>query len=127
MRIINLHKKLFNAIKLIVGMYIKKQKKFHEVVKMFVNLFRSYIKELLKIYILMFRYIDPGYISVIFKQRKLRAWKRDFQRGVNVLDYIDKKMIDSGMNRQSRRQFWYSFIRERRVREEIFKQISGVK
>ena len=119
MRIINIHKNLYAYIKKIIQAKTSRQDK----IRGFKALLIIYIKEMLKTFILMFRFVDPRYLIELYKKYKQDKIKREFNRALKFLkriQYIQKK---NGMSRREQRQFWNDFIKNTMVREDSFNKL----
>jgi len=116
MRIILIHKNLINIVKKI----ITAKTKLHEKINGLKALMFVYVKEILKTYVLMFRYIDPQYLIALYKRHKQNELKREFNRALKFLKRIQYIQRKQGMSRHEQRQFWQDFIKNTTVREEEF-------
>jgi len=119
MRLILIHKNLINIVKKII---IAKTKP-HEKIKGLRALLYVYIKEMLKTYVLMFRYADPTYLMFLYKKHKAEALKREFNRALKLLKRIQYIQRKQGMSRHEQKQFWQDFIKNTTVREEMFNKL----
>jgi len=107
-------------------------------------------KKSLKLHIYFLRDIGKEYLRVMFLEykrlflifnkeyqnqkkqyKKYQDIKKDLNRALRILRYIDEKMAKTGMNRQRRRQFWRDFFKDGQVREDVFddllKEIEQIK
>jgi hypothetical protein len=116
-------------IKLHVGLFkylrqeILKKKSLKQLVLFFKQIGTIYLKELLKLYKTLFLIFDPIYQRQKKEHEKYQKIKVDLNRCLKMLQYIDKKMEKTGINRQRRRQFWRDFFRDGQVRKDIFDEL----
>lgn len=82
-----------------------------------------YLKELLKLYKNIFLIFDKEYQEKKKQYNKMQQIKKDLNRALKILQYIDEKMIKQGKNRQEIRQFWLDFTKSGQVREDIFQEL----
>ena len=125
MRIVKLHTGLFNYLRT----ELKKSRKPNELVRFLQALGKSYCQELLKLYKELFKLLDPEFIKQKTQYDNYNKLKVDLQRALKMLQYLDKKMQQQGITRQTRRHFWQNFYRDEQVRTETFndllKEIGG--
>jgi len=119
MRIINIHRNVIGYARKI----IKAKTKLHDKIYGLKALLIVYIKEMLKTYILMFRFIDPGYLIALYKNYKRNELKREFNRALKFLKRLQYIQRKQGMSRREQRQFWQDFIKNTTVREEEFERL----
>jgi len=99
---------------------LKKKKSFKEYVLLFVAIIKSYFKfwvEYLKHLVKLF---NKDYRKQQREYNKYTKTKADLLRALKMLQYIDKKMKNSGLPRQRIRQFWRDFTKNGEVRKDMF-------
>jgi len=125
MRIVKLHTGLLRYLRT----ELKKTRKPNEWVRFLQALGKSYFQELLKLYKELFRLLDPEFQKQKKQYDNYNKLKVDLQRALKMLQYLDKKMQQQGITRQTRRHFWQNFYRDGQVRTETFndllKEIGG--
>jgi len=99
---------------------LPKKKGIKEVVKFIFSVTKIYIKELLKIFINFFRIFDKDFRKQQKEFNKFQSVKKDLQRCLKMLNYLDVKMEKQGIPRWKRRQFWRDFHNNGQVRKEEF-------
>jgi len=119
MKIIKLHKGLFRYLK----RELPKQKSLKGVINFLKVIGIAYYKELIKMYKELFLVLDTDYIKSQQKLKKQKQIITDLQRALKMLQYIDKKLVKIGKNRQERRRFWRDFYKDAQVRTEVFNEL----
>ena len=71
----------------------------------------------------LFRVFDPEYNKQKQEFKKQQDIKKDLQRALRILQYVDSKMAKSGKSRQERRRFWREFYKDGQIRNETFKDL----
>jgi methionine salvage enolase-phosphatase E1 len=71
----------------------------------------------------LFRVFDPEYNKQKKEFEKQQDIKKDLQRALRILQYVDSKMAKSGKSRQERRRFWRQFYKDGQIRNETFKDL----
>jgi len=102
---------------------LPKKKNLREVINFLKPLLGVYLKELLKLYKSLFLVFDKEYQKQKKQFDKMQRIKVDLNRALKILQYIDKKMVDKGNNRQEIRQFWLDFTKNGQVRQDIFDEL----
>jgi methionine salvage enolase-phosphatase E1 len=114
-----------------IGRDIIKHNTPPKLVKFGKEIFKVYLREIIKLYKEVFLILDVDYQKQKKQYDKYNKLKVDLKRALQLLQYIDKKMAKEGINRQQRRIFWRDFYRDGSVRTELFndliKEISGGK
>jgi len=116
MRIVKLHLGLFKYLRA----ELRKKRTPKQLIYFLRDVGKSYFKELFKQYKDLFRQFDPNYQKQKKEYNKYNQLKKDLQRAIRLLNYLDKKMAQTGLNRQRRRQFWRDFYRDGQLRKEVF-------
>jgi len=116
MRIIKLHLGLINYLR----SELKKSRKPNEWVRFLQALGKSYYQELLKLYKELFRQFDPEFQKQKKQYDNYNQIKKDLQRCLKMLQYLDTKMQKQGISRQMRRHFWQNFYKDGQIRKETF-------
>ena len=96
---------------------LKKKRNLIQLILFFKQLLKIYFKELLKIYKNLF---DLDYKKQQKEYNKYTQLKKDLQRALKLLNYLDIQMQKAGLNRQRRRRFWQEFYKYGQVRKEVF-------
>jgi hypothetical protein len=120
--------KMNQLLKLHLGLikYLSKElpkKKFREGLKLLISIIPMYLKELLKLYKNLFLVFDKEYQIKKKQFDKMQRLKIDLKRSLKMLQYVDKKMTENGINRTARRQFWRDFYKDGQVRNEVFENL----
>jgi len=115
-RIVQLHLGLLRYLRV----ELKKKRKLNELVRFFQALGKSYFRELLKLYKELFRQFDPEFQKQKKQYDNYNQIKKDLQRCLKMLQYLDKKMQQQGISRQMRRHFWQNFYKDGQIRKETF-------
>jgi site-specific DNA-adenine methylase len=102
---------------------LKKKRNFTQFIHLFIDITKIYYRELLKVYRAQLKNLDPDYQKQKKQYEKYTQLKKDLQRALRLLNYLDSKMAKMGMNRQSRRQFWRDFYRDGQIRKEVFNNL----
>jgi len=102
---------------------LPKRKNLRDVINFLKPLLGVYFKELLKLYKSLFLVFDKEYQKQKKQFDKMQRIKVDLNRALKILQYIDKKMVDKGNNRQEIRQFWLDFTKNGQVRQDIFDEL----
>ena len=102
---------------------IPKQKNPRELIKFSILIVGIYVKELLKLYKILFLIFDVEYQKQKKQFDKMQKVKVDLNRALKILQYIDKKMVNQGKNRQEIRQFWRDFYTTGQIRTDTFNQL----
>jgi hypothetical protein len=102
---------------------LPKKKNLREAINFLKPLLGVYLKELLKLYKGLFLIFDKEYQKQKKQFDKMQRIKVDLNRALKILQYIDKKMVDKGNNRQEIRQFWLDFTKNGQVRQDIFDEL----
>lgn len=120
-KFIQLHKGLFKFIL----SEIKTKRTLQERIPIIKNLVISYFKfwgqELKGIKAYLF---DKEYKESLKKFKRQENLKKEFQRALQLLKYLDKKMIKMGLNRTTRRQHWRDFFKSETIRTETFNELA---
>jgi len=99
---------------------LKKKRNFNQLIHFFIDVTKLYYRELLKQYRTQLKVFDPDYQKQKKQYNKYNQLKKDLQRALRLLTYLDTKMAKSGLNRQRRRQFWRDFYSQGQLRKEVF-------
>lgn len=118
-RFIKLHIGLFLFIK----RELPKKKTFKEIISFLKMVVKSYFKELLRMFLSLFSIFNKKYRKQRRDYKNYVRIKKDLNRCIKMLQYIDKKMQKAGLTRQKRRQFWRDFYSSGEVRKEIFEDL----
>lgn len=103
---------------------ILKEKNFWKALRNLWNIIKSYIKELIGIYKDSLAYVtDKKYRQKIKYIQKYNEVKKIFVMAIKLLRYIDIRMEERGLDRVARRQFWHDFMRNGKIREDIFTEL----
>jgi len=110
---------------------IKIKKTLKEIIFLFRDTGKAYLRELIRLYNSLFLVFDIEYQKKKKEYNKYQQIKVDLQRCIKILKYVDEKMEKSGINRQRRRQFWRDFYSNGNLRKEVFddllKEINQIK
>lgn len=115
-RFIKLHFGLIKYLKL----ELPKKQNPKEIVLFLKQVLVVYIKELIKLYKDLFLIFDKTYRKQKKEYDKMQSVKKDLQRCIKMLQYIDQKMLKAGKSRQERRGFWREFYKNQQVRSDVF-------
>ena len=116
-------------IKLHIGLYrflnreLPKIKTLKGLIKFLKPITLAYLGELLRLYKNVYLVFDKEYQKNKKQFDKTQKIKADLNRALKILQYIDKRMVQQGKNRQYIRQFWRDFYSERQVREDVFNEL----
>lgn len=86
------------------------------------KVFGDYFKNLLELYKQFFKEIDPKEIE---NKKKVAAYlkiQKDLENACKLLDYIERKKLE-GKSGIEKRQFYRDFLKEGKVRTELFKEL----
>jgi hypothetical protein len=103
---------------------LRKKRKSREWAKFFRQLGTQYGKELLRQYKTIFLQFDPDYIKQKRQYEHQNQIKKDLQRALKMLQYIDRKMMQMGKSRTERRQFWRDFYKQGQVRNDVWEDLN---
>lgn len=110
---------------------LRKKRKPNELVYFLRDAAKMYFKALIQEYKLLFMVFDNDYRQYKLKVKRNLQLKKDLQRALKLLQYVDTKMQKQGVSRQARRQFWRDFYRDGQVRADKFteleKDVEGIK
>ena len=118
-RLIQLHKGL---IKYLLA-EIPKKKTLKELIYFLRDTGKQYFHILLQEYKNLLRLLDPEFRKAKKEYDKQQNLRKDLQRCVKILKYIDERMTKSGLGRQERRAFWREFCSDGEVRSNLWKDI----
>jgi catalase (peroxidase I) len=91
-----------------------------ELIDFLKKLGKAYLKENLRLYKSLFLKFDPEYQKQKKDFNHQQQFKKDLQRCLKMLQYVDVKMVKMGKSRTERRQFWRDFFKNAQVRTEVF-------
>jgi len=114
-RLIELHVKVYNYV---IALF-KSKKKYHEKYKISLMVLKSYLIELAKIYVLMFRYLDFSYLKAVANQKKQLRYRKEIKMAYKIIKF----MINQGKNRAERKQIRNDFVKHGRISKEIEQDI----
>ena len=118
-KFIKLHWGLF----LFLRAELKKKRTPRELVLFLKDIVKRYCLIQVQEYKNLFLTFDPEYRKQKAQYDKRNDIKKDLQRALKMLQYIDAKMIKRGDNRQQRRAFWRDFFKSGQVRNDVFKDL----
>jgi siroheme synthase (precorrin-2 oxidase/ferrochelatase) len=116
MRLIKLHIQLIRY----VVKEINKKKPIKEHIKFFRALIPQYVKTMLQEFKNLLRIFDKDFREQKTKYDKMEKIKKDLQRALKMLRFIDAQMVKTGKNRHERKQFWRDFFKSAQVRTDVF-------
>jgi len=102
---------------------LPKKRTLKELVDFLKQIIGVYLRELLKLYKTLFLICDPTYQKQKKQYNNYQKIKKELQQALKLLQYVDKKMAQQGINRQRRRQFWRDFFARGEVRKETFDEL----
>jgi hypothetical protein len=111
-----------NVLKLIFS-ESKKKKTINLHIRFLLHLGVQYCRVMVREYKNLFLILDPVYRKRLKEQDKYNRIRKDLQRAIKLLKYIDMKMHKQGISRQRRRQFWRDFYSSEQIRMEIFEDL----
>jgi len=120
-----------NLIQMHIGLFqylskeIPKKKTLKELIGFLKNIGKQYLKVNLQMYKNLFLMFDKDFKQQKKKYEKEQQMKKDLQRALKMLQYIDKKLAKDGWNRQRRRQFWRDFFKDGQIRTEVFNALEN--
>lgn len=101
----------------------KKSPKTH--ILFFKSFFIQYSKMISQQINNLFKYFDKDFRLQKKKYEHIQQLKKDLQRALKLLKYIDKNLAKIGKSRHERRQFWRDFFKDEQVRAEVFNQLEN--
>lgn len=123
MKIVRLH---VGLIKYLIK-ELPKRKKLNDLIKFIRLVFKSYFKELLKIYKELFIQLNPQYQKQKRDFKKYQQYKKDISNAYKIIQW----MIKQGENRTERKHIRKDFEKHGRLSKEtektILRDIYGVK
>lgn len=84
---------------------------------------KRYLQTMLVEYKNSFLIVDADYQKQKKQYDNYNTLKKDLNRAVKMLHYIDEKLIKNGWTRQRRRAFWRDFYSNGQVRTEVFNDL----
>jgi hypothetical protein len=103
---------------------LRKKKSIKELIYFFKQIGIQYGKELIRQYKTLFLEFDSDYRQQKKQYEHQNQIKKDLQRALKMLQYIDRKMMQIGKSRTERRQFWRDFYKNAQVRNEVFEDLN---
>ena len=122
-------KTVVNIIKMHYGLILylnkelRKKRTLRELIYFLRDLLKRYFQVNLGEYKKLFLILDPDYRKQKVEFDKQGQIKKDLQRALKILHYVDMKMVKAGNSRQQRRQFWRDFYKDGQVRNDVFKDL----
>lgn len=102
---------------------LKKKRTPKELIFFLRDILKRYFAVILQEYKNSFLILDPEYRKQKKLYEKQNQLKKDLQRALKLLEYIDVKMAKSGVNRTARRQFFRDFYKNGQVRKDIYEEL----
>jgi hypothetical protein len=116
-------------IKLHIGLFkylrkeLPKQKNLKKLIEFLKQIIGVYLRELLKLYKNLFLELDPEFKKQRKQYTHQMQLKKDLQKCLKMLQYLDTKMSKMGKSRTERRQFWRDFYKSAQVRTDVFTEL----
>lgn len=115
--------KMHYGLILYLNKELRKKRTLKELIYFLRDLAKRYYQVNLQEYKKLFLILDPEYIKQKSTFDKQNQIKKDLQRALKILHYVDMKMVKAGNSRQQRRQFWRDFYKDGQVRNDVFKDL----
>jgi hypothetical protein len=115
--------KMHYGLILYLNKELRKKRTLKELIYFLRDLVKRYYQVNVGEYKKLFLILDPEYIKQKTTFDKQNQIKKDLQRALKILHYVDMKMVKAGNSRQQRRQFWRDFYKDGQVRNDVFKDL----
>ena len=115
--------KLHYGLILFLNRELRKKRTLKELIYFLRDVGKRYYEVHLQEYKNLFLLLDPTYRKQKAEFSKKDNIKKDLQRALKLLKYIDMKMSKAGQSRQQRRAFWRSFFRDGEVRNDVYNNL----
>jgi hypothetical protein len=116
MQIIKLHLGLIRYL----SRELPKKRTLKDLFKFLKQIIGVYLKELLRLYKNTFLVLDKSYQEKKKQYDKVQLIKKDLNRALKILQYVDNKMQKEGIPRWKMKQFWRDFIKSGQLRQDVF-------
>jgi methionine salvage enolase-phosphatase E1 len=123
MEMVNKFIKLHWGLFLFLRRELPKKRTAKQLIYFLTDIAKRYFQIHLQEYRNLFNVLDPEYRKQKAEYERKNDIKKDLQRALKILHYVDVKMVKAGKNRQERRSFWRDFYKNGEVRNDVFKDL----